>query len=636
MSNLLDELKQRLVAVVDEYKKFVKTVPANTNTEATKPSGSANSITGSVGDGGTNNEADVKKVQNLLNRNGASPALSEDGDCGAATIEAIKKFQQAKTGAADGLIEPNKNTWKALLGQKVENANPNPQTTANANPTGASDQMINSIKPSGASNITAGQDGLDGKGLTGVQVSETMAKTDLERVTKYKDLFVKIGKEQGVPASVLSAIASRETRGREVVGDHGNGFGIIQVDKRFHPEKVAKIEAKQGLARIEESIRQGAIVLKESITAIKAKFPNWTPAQQLKGALAAYNAGVSTVQTLEGMDKGTTGDDYSGDVLARAQFMTKNGFAEETAPANTTKPADPNAKPADTTKPADPNAKPADTTKPADPNAKPVVAAKILTASVGEGGTNKPEEVLLVKTLINKFIPSFNLSDASTNTKVGPSTIVAIKKFQKEKVGSTNPDGLIEVGGKTWKVLNGETPPVTATAEGAPTGGYYSHPNAVSVGNIQYGDGPTARKMIPEAEKLLQSILAKAGLSASDAVVTSTKRSYHDQARILREQVSPGNLMTWYGLDSSTVHGFPSNMAFAEWLQQNAPGISNHIPGYALDVTSTSGRLRNALDELIPIKGSGVSKYLPEDNIGVTHIEFTFEVTAIKGKKLTL
>ncbi len=97
--------------------------------------------------------------------------------------------------------------------------------------------------------------------------------------------------------------------------------------------------------------------------------------------------------------------------------------------------------------------------------AKPVavVASTSLTASVGEKGTNKPEDVLLIKTLINKFIKAFDLNDVPNSTKVGPTTVGVIKKFQQEKVGLTAPDGLVEVGGKTWKVLSGETKPVEAT-----------------------------------------------------------------------------------------------------------------------------------------------------------------------------
>ena len=40
--------------------------------------------------------------------------------------------------------------------------------------------------------------------------------------------------------------------------------------------------------------------------------------------MAAYNFGVKNVQTWGGLDGGTTHDDYSGDVIARAQWLVSN------------------------------------------------------------------------------------------------------------------------------------------------------------------------------------------------------------------------------------------------------------------------------------------------------------------------
>ena len=42
----------------------------------------------------------------------------------------------------------------------------------------------------------------------------------------------------------------------------------------------------------------------------------------------AYNAGLKNVQTLENMDKGTTGDNYGSDVLARAKWFQKKWILE--------------------------------------------------------------------------------------------------------------------------------------------------------------------------------------------------------------------------------------------------------------------------------------------------------------------
>ncbi len=85
----------------------------NDNTNDTPPQ--SNTIKKSVGEDGDNEENDVKIVQTLLNRNGAS--LKVDGDCGKKTIAAIEKFQSEVAGMKkpDGLISPGKKTWKALV-----------------------------------------------------------------------------------------------------------------------------------------------------------------------------------------------------------------------------------------------------------------------------------------------------------------------------------------------------------------------------------------------------------------------------------------------------------------------------------------------------------------------------------------
>lgn len=451
---LVDELKGRLQDLAGIYRnlrqeKAQQVQQANRNATNNTPSNatppppapqSANVLSGSVGQGGDNREADVRKVQNLLNRHGIRPALAEDGQIGPKTIAAIRRFQEIKLGSADGLVEPGKRTWRALLGEQFSppnnnnnNTNPTPNPQPNNGGNNRTQQLLSSIQTTGAGSHTARQDGLHNRGLTGVQISQTMARTDSARINNYKHLFVKVGKEQGVSPAILAAIASRETRGREVVGDHGNGFGIIQVDRRYHPEKVAKIVAKQGEARVEESIRQGAIVFKDSLAEIKRKFPQWNEAQQIKGALAAYNAGVSTVQTYEGMDRGTTGDDYSSDVWARAQFFAGNGFTEgEENPQN-------------------PN-----------PNPNPQTGNS-LSGSVGRGGQNAQADIRLVQTQLRRH--GFN--NVTVNGNLDQATSEAIVRFQEAKLGSS--DGLIEPGKRTWQALLGPVTPITPPNNGGGT-----------------------------------------------------------------------------------------------------------------------------------------------------------------------
>lgn len=77
------------------------------------------SIKGSVGKGGKNATKDVIIVQRLLNKYSGKAGfskLSEDGQSGPKTVEAIKKFQTKVAGfkTADGRVDPGQNTIKAL------------------------------------------------------------------------------------------------------------------------------------------------------------------------------------------------------------------------------------------------------------------------------------------------------------------------------------------------------------------------------------------------------------------------------------------------------------------------------------------------------------------------------------------
>ncbi|MCH2044282.1 MAG: M15 family metallopeptidase [Saprospiraceae bacterium] len=89
----------------------------NGNNDNTTNPNSSSEIQASVGKGGTNNEADVRIIQQLLKDK--NYGISVDGDCGPKTIAAIKQFQAAVfNGWSDGLISPGKTTWKKLIGSE--------------------------------------------------------------------------------------------------------------------------------------------------------------------------------------------------------------------------------------------------------------------------------------------------------------------------------------------------------------------------------------------------------------------------------------------------------------------------------------------------------------------------------------
>ncbi|XP_035171753.1 lysozyme g [Oxyura jamaicensis] len=178
---------------------------------------------------------------------------------------------------------------------------------------------VNRIDTTGASCKTAKPEGLN---YCGVPASRKIAERDLQAMNRYKTLIKKVGEKLCVEPAVIAGIISRESHAGKVLkngwGDGGNGFGLMQVDRRSHNP--------QGTWNGEVHITQGTTILINFIKRIQNKFPRWTKDQQLKGGISAYNAGDRNVQSYARMDIGTTHDDYANDVVARAQYYKQNGY----------------------------------------------------------------------------------------------------------------------------------------------------------------------------------------------------------------------------------------------------------------------------------------------------------------------
>lgn len=101
-----------------------------------------------------------------------------------------------------------------------------------------------------------------------------------------------------------------------------------------------------------------------------------------------------------------------------------------------------------------------------------------LSGQVGQGKANKAGDVAAIQQLLNTHGYKFTVDGVFTAALSD-----AIKKFQKEKVGSANPDGVVDPGGKTWKTLKGEN---TQTGNGN-TAGPLNKPNWIGIAEGEIG-----------------------------------------------------------------------------------------------------------------------------------------------------
>jgi hypothetical protein len=168
----------------------------------------------------------------------------------------------------------------------------------------------------------------------------------------------------------------------------------------------------------------------------------------------------------------------------------------------------------------------------------------------------------------------------------------------------------------------------------------FSHPNANNV-TLKYdiqGDGKPVVPLNKDAEQLLKSILASCDMSG--ARLTSTLRTYHDQARITITQTykaEPRRVLTWYGKEvyEACKKHLGDIQAFADWWQKydkrRGRVSSLHLSNRAMDVVPSGDRavFAKKVQELVKVKNSGVKRIIPKGvmNEPVDHVEFTFDVT---------
>ncbi|XP_048730122.1 uncharacterized protein LOC125647490 [Ostrea edulis] len=166
-----------------------------------------------------------------------------------------------------------------------------------------------------------------GKKSGGVQESQRDVDYHLSLANEFHSCFVQVGNEVCLHPAVIAGVASRESNfGYSLTpdgwGDHHQAYGMMQCDFRICPVCRCGLSCTKYKFDSCDHIRMmSRYTLVPFIQAVKVKFPTWLPQQHIQGGVAAYNFGVGNVRSWANLDVGTTGGDYSNDVIARAQWL---------------------------------------------------------------------------------------------------------------------------------------------------------------------------------------------------------------------------------------------------------------------------------------------------------------------------
>jgi len=148
--------------------------------------------------------------------------------------------------------------------------------------------------------------------------SRDKAKADITEIMALHPKLKKAAEKYSIPVEVLAGMASRESRAGKHLNKEGydmekKAFGLLQVDERYH-------KRKGKTATDPAHIDQAAEILRDYRNQMDRKHPEWADEDRWRAAVAAYNMGPGNVKTLKNLDKGTTGNDYSADVMHRAEL----------------------------------------------------------------------------------------------------------------------------------------------------------------------------------------------------------------------------------------------------------------------------------------------------------------------------
>jgi hypothetical protein len=228
----------------------------------------------------------------------------------------------------------------------------------------------------------------------------------------------------------------------------------------------------------------------------------------------------------------------------------------------------------------------------------------------------------------------YNINEIDTE-KVVSSLFTNAKKIAKDlESGSSSSSTSSTSSSDTSTSSAGGSSSESGQSGSVAAGEFFKHPNADSITLKSY---PTAVPLNANAEKLLKSIFAEAG--TPNLTYTSTLRTYEDQARA-NSQNRRVDILNWYGNEVAQAWdklkaNQMTQQQFADFLRERDKRIgklmSNHLSGFAIDITPYSEQFASTAERLMKQGNSGIRKVLREKGNNAVHIEFNFSVTDKSG-----
>jgi hypothetical protein len=224
-----------------------------------------------------------------------------------------------------------------------------------------------------------------------------------------------------------------------------------------------------------------------------------------------------------------------------------------------------------------------------------------ISESVGRGGRNLPSDVSTVQALLNRHATKLGVAALKVNSLAGPETISAIEAFQRLVLALAQPDGRVDVGGRTFAALAADPSSASAPAPAHLSGAAWWQANQTRFPNSHSIDDLVS-PFKENVQSFVDALIAAGATVKVSSTLRNRKRAYLMQCcwDIAKGRVEAAQVPLEPGVDIKWDHGQLANSTAAAQAMMDLFGLAHrpslnslHISGLAIDMDITwSGTLQ--------------------------------------------